>query len=150
MIPQIDQYEETWRKLWDASHGKLQEWIAAKDHEALLPVVKLVFGEAATLDDYAWFARDYHAAKDEGERLAELVVTYGVGVLSLSHDTCEKLRLAIPYARGCIAAQAAENALASNGHDVPTLQTCRALTNRDDAAAKRLQLETLANKAVKR
>lgn len=146
----IEKYADTWKKLWDASHGKLQEWIAAKDEEKLLPVIRQVFGADATLQDYAWFAQQYHQDKDEGERLAELVVTYGIGVLSLSRDTCEKLRLAIPYARGCIAAQAAENALASNGHDVPTLQTCRALTNRDDAAAKRLQLETLANKAVKR
>ncbi len=141
-------FTDVWQRLWQGSGGALNDWLAAKDEEKLLPLFKSVFGEDATLATYDSFHASWRSAVDAGERMAELVVVYGIGVLSLPPGQQEMLRLAIPYARGCLAAVAMETAAASSPHGIPGGHTFRALTNRDEAEAKRAYSEALTRRNV--
>lgn len=145
-------YVETWAKLHAAAKGRLNALLTSAregNPEPLLEALRFVFGPEATTETYTTFHRDWTKAKAAGESMAELIVVYGVDVLKLPWFQQEALRCAIPYARGCLAAVAAESTSATNGHSVPSIETFRALTNRDDKEATRLQHEHLTRLAAR-
>lgn len=140
---------ETWKRLWRESRGQWRELVKEGDEEKLLPILRTVFGPDATLETYREFHRRWAQLKEQGERWAELIVVYGLEVINLPVPQQEALRLALPYARGCLAVAAAESAAASNARGVPSIETFRALTGRDDREAQRLLHERIANISVR-
>lgn len=144
-------HAEKLKRLWSLD-PKLNE-TRESDEAAWLKTVRAVLGPSNEVDDatiksiYADFIHEVTELTNRGRRMAELIVTYGFGALSLPLLDQEALLLAAPHARALkqvesvsaarIAAGAVpdEAFFVAAGHDAPT--------------AKRLRAETAAKAAIR-
>ena len=137
---------ETLRRLHAAAEPSKLNDLNAED---LLAVVKLVFGEDATLDTYRRFLDRWYGLEPLGRTLAEFVVTYGLPHRPLTRDELDALDIAQPYAAALRVRQHADAAIVANG-GVGNLDYYLTFTGGDRAAAKRMLSEAHAARALPR
>lgn len=143
MTPEFADHRETLRLLHKAAGGNINKATEEERQKA----VQAVWGEAADESLYRRFLAEYEHLWSLGVRLAEQVVTYGLGVVPLVPETCAALAVAQPYAEQLQVRRAAEAQRVAAG-GVGSVAYYSTYTGGDVVEARRLQAEARARERL--